>query len=101
MTELGGWSEVKPVTLEVIKICLEVRPIVEKTVETDFTETYIPVVYRSQIVNGENYLVKVLVDEDGVCVHLNIYQTLPCDGGELSVTGIQYPKPFDDLLIPF
>uniref|UniRef100_A0A8C2AAQ1 Cystatin domain-containing protein n=1 Tax=Cyprinus carpio TaxID=7962 RepID=A0A8C2AAQ1_CYPCA len=100
MSKPGGWSPVKPVTLEVIKICLEVRPKIEEMVGTDF-QIFIPVVYSSQVVEGMNYMVKVLVDVDGdgVCVHALIFQALPCYGGELSVTKIQYPKPFNDPLI--
>ncbi|KTG40964.1 hypothetical protein cypCar_00042702 [Cyprinus carpio] len=105
MTEVAGvcgvvaWTKVKPVTLEVIKICIEVRPQIEKMKEDNW-KIYIPVVY-SQIVKGMNYVVKVLVDEhgDGVCVHAMI--KLPCNGGELSVTGIQFHKKFDDPLIHF
>uniref|UniRef100_A0A672RK93 Cystatin-A-like n=1 Tax=Sinocyclocheilus grahami TaxID=75366 RepID=A0A672RK93_SINGR len=95
----GGWSPVKPVTLEVIKICLEVRPEIEKMVGTNF-KIYIPVVYSSQVVAGINYKFKVNEYGDGVCVHALIFQALPCYGGELSVTEIQHPKPFDDPLIP-
>uniref|UniRef100_A0A8C1PMW5 Cystatin domain-containing protein n=1 Tax=Cyprinus carpio TaxID=7962 RepID=A0A8C1PMW5_CYPCA len=96
MSKPGGWIPVKPVTLEVIKICLEVRPKIEEMVGTVF-KIFIPVVYSSQVVEGMNYIVKVLVDVDGdgVCVHALIFQALPCYGGELSVTKIQYPKPFD------
>ncbi|XP_050958112.1 cystatin-B isoform X2 [Labeo rohita] len=73
---LGGWSTVNPVTLEVIKICFE-------------------------IVNGTNYVVKVLLSLDGLCVHMKIYQSLDCDGAKLSLIEIQFPKTFDDPLIPF
>uniref|UniRef100_A0A8C2FBR4 Cystatin domain-containing protein n=1 Tax=Cyprinus carpio TaxID=7962 RepID=A0A8C2FBR4_CYPCA len=70
-------------------------------VGTDF-QIFIPVVYSSQVVEGMNYMVKVLVDVDGdgVCVHALIFQALPCYGGELSLTKIQYPKTFNDPLIP-
>ncbi|KAK2910880.1 hypothetical protein Q8A67_003013 [Cirrhinus molitorella] len=100
----GGWSPVMPVTLEVIKICLEVRHSIEERVEnkTD-SKIFIPLVYSSQTVAGKNYLVKVLLDgkEDGLCVHAKIYQALPCHEGKLSVTGTHFPKTFYDPLIPF
>ncbi|KAK2910882.1 hypothetical protein Q8A67_003015 [Cirrhinus molitorella] len=93
------WSSVMPVTPEVIKICLEVRPMIEKKVGTNF-KMYFPVVYCSQVVLGMNYMVKVLVDlcGDGVCVDAKIFRDLPCHGGELTVTKVQYPKPFYDVL---
>ncbi|KAL1273641.1 hypothetical protein QQF64_026455 [Cirrhinus molitorella] len=74
---------------------------IEKKVGTDF-EIYFPTVYSSQVVTGFNYMVKVLVDVcgDGVCVHAKIFQDLPCRGGELTVTKVQYPKHFYDVLEP-
>uniref|UniRef100_A0A673HNX0 Cystatin-A-like n=1 Tax=Sinocyclocheilus rhinocerous TaxID=307959 RepID=A0A673HNX0_9TELE len=102
MTELGlgNWSPVTPVTLKVIKICIEVMQLIEEKVESKpDSKIYIPVVYSSQIVQGTNYVVKV--NGDGVCFHAMIYQALPGDGGKPILTGIQFPKTFDDPLIPF
>uniref|UniRef100_A0A8C2KBC5 Uncharacterized protein n=1 Tax=Cyprinus carpio TaxID=7962 RepID=A0A8C2KBC5_CYPCA len=92
MTEVGcgNWSpEMKPVTLEVIKICIE---------STDVT---VKLVKCFSILKCISFC-QVLVDEhgDGLCVHAMIYQALPCNGGKLSVTGIKFPKTFDDPLIP-
>ncbi|XP_016315250.1 cystatin-B-like [Sinocyclocheilus anshuiensis] len=101
MSMPGGWIPLELVTQEVKKMCLEVRPKIEKMVGTNF-KIYIPLVYSSQVVAGINYKFKVLVDVDGdgVCVHALIFQALPCYGGERSVTEIQYPKSIDDPLIP-
>ncbi|XP_026096395.1 cystatin-A-like [Carassius auratus] len=101
MSNFGGWSDIKLFNPEVKRICFEVRPEIEKKIGTDF-KIFIPVVYSSQLVAGKNYMFKVLVnvDGDGVCVHALIFQALPCDGGELIVTEIQYPKSVDDPLIP-
>ncbi len=41
-----------------VSLFIQVRPKIEKMVGTNF-KIYIPVVYRSQVVEGENYLVKV------------------------------------------
>ncbi|KAK2910884.1 hypothetical protein Q8A67_003017 [Cirrhinus molitorella] len=97
----GGWSPVRQVTLEEKQIFDEVRPMIEKKVGTNF-EMYFPTVYSSQVVSGLNYMVKVLVDlcGDGVCVDAKIFQDLPCRGGELTVTEVQYPTPFYDVLEP-
>ncbi|KAI2646553.1 Cystatin-B [Labeo rohita] len=99
---LGGWSTVNPVTLEVIKICFEVKQLIQKRVEKENDlMIYNPLLYASQIVNGTNYVVKVLLSLDGLCVHMKIYQSLDCDGAKLSLIEIQFPKTFDDPLIPF
>ncbi|KAG1931580.1 cystatin-B-like [Pimephales promelas] len=92
----GGWSEEAPVTEEVKKICIEAG----KQAGVKF-DVCVPETFKYQIVAGKNYLVKVKVSEDNKYLHVNIYQALPVDGGDLSVTGVQYPKPRTDPLVPF
>ncbi len=41
-----------------------------------------------------------MVDEEGGCVHVKIYQPFT-KGGKPSVTGVEFSKSFDDPLIPF
>uniref|UniRef100_A0A672RJU8 Cystatin domain-containing protein n=2 Tax=Sinocyclocheilus grahami TaxID=75366 RepID=A0A672RJU8_SINGR len=104
MSMPGGWSPVKPVTLEVIKICLEMRKQIEDNVENGSdSKVYIPLVYSSQIVNGTNYVVKVFLGgrDDGVCVHAKVHQALACSGGKLTLSGFQFPKTFGEPLNPF
>ncbi|XP_052412335.1 cystatin-B-like [Carassius gibelio] len=104
MSMCGGWSPVKPVTLEVIKICLEMRkPIEDRVEDGNDSKVYIPSVYSSQIVNGTNYVVKVFLGgrDDGVCVHAKIHQALPCNDGKLTLSRFQFPKTFDEPLEPF
>ncbi|XP_026097609.1 cystatin-B-like [Carassius auratus] len=100
---VGAWTKVKPVTLEVIKICIEVKTRIEKII--DDSKTFIPLLYSrfpSQFEKGTNYFVKVLVDHgDGVCVHVKIHQAPICNGGKLRVTGILFDKTFVDPLKPF
>ncbi|KAK9975333.1 hypothetical protein ABG768_023385, partial [Culter alburnus] len=94
----GGFTPEKVVTPEVEKICLEVKSDIEEKAGANF-EVYIPLSFASHIV-GTKYVVKVYVGVDK-CVHAMIYQALPCDGGELIVYGVQYPKTASDPLIPF
>ncbi|XP_026096359.1 cystatin-B-like [Carassius auratus] len=104
MSMCGAWSPVKPVTLEVIKICLEMRKSIEdRAVNGNDSKVYIPSVYSSQIVNGTNYVVKVFLGgrDDGVCVHAKIHQALPCNDGKLTLSGFKFPKTFDEPLEPF
>ncbi|XP_067264127.1 cystatin-B-like [Chanodichthys erythropterus] len=87
---VGRWNTVKPVTPEVEKICCEVKSDIEKMVGANF-EAYIPLSFASRIVSGKDYLVKVYVGVDK-CVHAMISQAFSCNGRELTVTGVQYPK---------
>ncbi|XP_005168661.3 cystatin-A-like [Danio rerio] len=91
----GGWSDEKPVTLEVIQICLQVRRFILEKSE-NHSRIFIPLKFRYQIVAGKNYLVKVYVAEDK-CAHALIYQSTD---GKLTVEVVQYPKTFDDPLTP-
>ncbi|XP_067264257.1 cystatin-A-like [Chanodichthys erythropterus] len=95
----GGWTSEEVITPEVKKICLEVKSDIEKKAGATF-ETYIPLSFGTQIVSGKNHLVKVYVGVNQ-CVHAMITQALPCNGGELTVTGVQYPKTASEPLIPF
>ncbi|KAG1931579.1 cystatin 14a, tandem [Pimephales promelas] len=87
------WSKEAPVTEEVEKICIEAG----KQAGVHF-DVFIPKIYQYQIVAGKNYLVKVKVSEDNKYLHVKIFQDLPCNGGKLTVTGVQYPKLYSDSL---
>ncbi|KAK2910881.1 hypothetical protein Q8A67_003014 [Cirrhinus molitorella] len=78
----------------------QVKPLIKERVDND-SAVYIPLLYASQIVEGTNYVVKVLLNLDGLCVHVKIYQPLACDGEPPKVMEIQFPKTFDDPLTPF
>ncbi|KAK7142937.1 hypothetical protein R3I94_012322 [Phoxinus phoxinus] len=96
MTDLGGWRTEAPVTEELKDICLQVKPDIEKEVQTNF-HVHIPKSFRLQVVGGINYLVKVYVGED-VCVHAMIFQDFQKN---LTVTGVEYPKTLSERLVPF
>ncbi|KAK9975331.1 hypothetical protein ABG768_023383 [Culter alburnus] len=96
---VGAWTSEKVVTPEEKKICLEVKSDIEKMVGANL-KAYIPLSFRIQTVAGTNHLVKVYVGVNK-CVHAMIIQALHCDGGELTVTGVQHPKTASDPLIPF
>ncbi|XP_051748738.1 cystatin-B-like isoform X1 [Ctenopharyngodon idella] len=95
----GGFTPEEPVTPEEEKICREVKSDIEEKAGTNF-DVYIPLSFASQIAEGTNYLAKVYVGVDK-CVHVMIFQALPCNGGELTVTGVQHPKTASEPLIPF
>ncbi|XP_048044026.1 cystatin-B-like isoform X3 [Megalobrama amblycephala] len=96
---VGAWTSEKVVTPEMEDICLKVKSDIEKKARATF-EIYIPLSFGTQIVAGKNHLVKVYIGVDK-CVHAMITQALPCDGGKLTVTGVQHPKTASEPLIPF
>ncbi|KAH8020336.1 hypothetical protein HPB51_000786 [Rhipicephalus microplus] len=58
---VGGLSqELKPADATVQEICDKVRSDVEKKLGQNFAE-FTPVNYRTQVVNGTNYFVKVSI----------------------------------------
>ncbi|KAK7172538.1 hypothetical protein R3I93_002604 [Phoxinus phoxinus] len=102
---IGGFTTVQPVTEEVKDICHEVKSQMEKKAGFRFKD-FIPILYKSQLVAGANYLVKVDIcqgngGKEDECVHALIFQALDCNGGKLSVTGVQTHKTIMDPLVPF
>ncbi|CAM4546796.1 unnamed protein product [Leuciscus chuanchicus] len=93
--KLGGWSKEAPVTEEVEKICIEA----EKQAGVKF-DVFIPKTFKHQTVAGTNYMVKVKVGL-ATYLHAMLFQALPCNGGKLTVKGVQYPKTNKDHLVPF
>uniref|UniRef100_A0A3P9M9A7 Cystatin-B n=1 Tax=Oryzias latipes TaxID=8090 RepID=A0A3P9M9A7_ORYLA len=79
---------------DIQKICDLVRDQVEKMAVKHF-DLFVAISYRSQVVAGTNYFIKVHVGGDKY-VHVRVWHKLPCYGGELEVTNIQYPKTLDD-----
>uniref|UniRef100_A0A8C4RWJ6 Cystatin-B n=1 Tax=Erpetoichthys calabaricus TaxID=27687 RepID=A0A8C4RWJ6_ERPCA len=74
------------------------RPKVKPQVESQTNRTFHifkAVQYKSQVVAGTNYFIKVHVG--GVeYIHLRIFRSLPVHGNELKVHGVQSPKGEQD-----
>jgi cystatin-A/B len=76
---MGAYGEYKEITDEVRSLCNDVKTNIESNLNKTFT-TFEPVSYKSQVVAGTNYLVKIKVD-DGDYLHVKIFKALPCYGG--------------------
>ncbi|XP_074839693.1 cystatin-A-like [Carettochelys insculpta] len=94
----GAYSEVKLATPEVQAIADQVKPQLEKKENTTY-KVFEALQYRTQVVHGLNYLIKVCISEtEDQCVHLIVYVALP---QEPSLTAYQLDKTKTDPLDPF
>ncbi|XP_039600054.1 cystatin-B-like [Polypterus senegalus] len=95
----GGTSDAKPADAEVQKICDEVKPQVESQTNRTYG-TFKAVQYKSQMVAGTNYFIKVHVGGEEY-IHLRIFRSLPVHGNELKVHSVQSPKGQQDEIAYF
>ncbi len=78
----GGFGSEKQVNETVIQICNEVKESIENSLNAKYN-VFEPVKYKSQVVAGTNYKVKIKVDEG--YVHAKIHQALSCNGGNVNI----------------
>nr|XP_022304750.1 cystatin-A-like isoform X2 [Crassostrea virginica] len=97
-TRVGGLTELKPADAEILAITIEVKDAVEEKVGKKL-ETYSPVSYKTQVVAGINYFVKVNVGDE--YLHLRIFAPLPCTGNPKELTDLQTGKTAEDEIIYF
>ncbi|KFP54738.1 Cystatin-A [Cathartes aura] len=95
----GGLSETKPATPEVQHIVNQVKPQFESR-ENKTYGIFEAIVYRSQVVAGINYFIKVQVS-DVDYVHLRVFQSLPQENQGPSLVSFQTGKTRDDPLTYF
>ncbi|KAK6169441.1 hypothetical protein SNE40_020498 [Patella caerulea] len=79
----GGWSELKTEDADIQKLCDLIRDDLEKRVGRKFTK-YRAVEYKSQVVAGMNYIVKIHVG-NGESIHVQFFNPLPGQG-DISIT---------------
>ncbi|XP_053397947.1 leukocyte cysteine proteinase inhibitor 1-like [Mercenaria mercenaria] len=92
----GAWTGEENATPEVQEICDKVKDQVGKMTGVDSFEMYNALKYRSQIVAGTNYCVKIQINSAGDCDHVKIFQALPSSGGKLQVEDVQTKKTIPD-----
>ena len=89
---IGGLSSAKPTNAEIEEIVSSVRNnFQEANYNTDKFETHS---YKSQVVNGTNFFVKVETDKE--FVHLRIHQALPNNESVVSLHSQQNNKTKQD-----
>uniref|UniRef100_A0A8C5M5Q7 Cystatin domain-containing protein n=1 Tax=Leptobrachium leishanense TaxID=445787 RepID=A0A8C5M5Q7_9ANUR len=94
----GGLGETMEATSEVQELCDQVKLEVEEKCGKTFGQ-FVAVSYRSQLVAGTNYFIKV--DAGDGFIHVRIYQPLPQANKPPSVTAVQQDKSKEDEIVYF
>jgi cystatin-A/B len=92
----GGTSDVKDATEEIQKLIEEVRHDLEAKAGAPFSH-YKAVSYKSQVVAGTNFFVKIQTD-DNAYIHARIFRALPHANSSLSVHSHQSGKTREDAI---
>ncbi|XP_027537300.1 leukocyte cysteine proteinase inhibitor 1-like [Neopelma chrysocephalum] len=95
----GGLSDTKPATPEIQHIVNQVKPQFESK-ENRNCAMFTAIVYRSQVVAGTMYFIKVQVS-DARYAHLKVFQSLPHENQGPSLVSFQTGKTRDDPLTYF
>ncbi|XP_036598948.1 leukocyte cysteine proteinase inhibitor 1-like [Trichosurus vulpecula] len=90
----GGLSETRPATPEIQKIVDEIKPQLEKKTNEKY-DCFETVNYRSQVVAGSVYYVKVHTGCNQY-VHLKIYEPLPHTNEPIELSDYQTGKTKED-----
>ncbi|XP_050394051.2 cystatin-B [Patella vulgata] len=98
MSMPGGASGTKAADEEIQKLCDAIRDDLEKKAGRKFTD-YTAKEYKSQVVAGTNYFVKIDVG-NGQAIHARIYQPLPGQG-ELTLNNYKADLKLEEELAYF
>jgi len=93
---LGGWKDAKNADDNVQTQVDRVRSDVETQAGNNFDQ-FKAVSYKSQVVAGMNYKVKVQVSDTGY-VHVQFFVPLPSSGGNPEVKNVETGKTLEDPL---
>ncbi|KAM9278050.1 cystatin-B-like [Cariama cristata] len=95
----GGASAVRPATAETQQIADEVKPQLEEKEGRTF-DVFTAVEFKTQVVAGTNYFIKVHVGNDKF-MHLRVFRSLPHENKPLSLHSYQSSKTKHDELAFF
>ncbi|XP_062984966.1 cystatin-A [Elgaria multicarinata webbii] len=95
----GGTTEAKPATAETQQLAQEVKAQVEEKEGKSF-EVFIAVEFKTQMVAGTNYFIKVHVGNEEY-LHVRIFKSLPHEKKPLTLTSYQSKKAKQDELTYF
>jgi len=87
MSMPGGLTYARPVDSEARKIALQVRSSAQQNLGRSF-DTYVPISYKTQVVAGVNYFIKIKVGPSDY-IHVRIFQSLPYDGSRIELVAVQ------------
>ncbi|XP_068122369.1 cystatin-B-like isoform X1 [Hyperolius riggenbachi] len=99
MPRCGGLGNLKPANQKVQNICNTFKEQVTQKSGLNF-DTFQAVSYKTQVVQGTNYFIKVHVGGDQY-LHLRIYDNLPCYNEEMSLTAFQVGKTEHEEIVHF
>uniref|UniRef100_A0A8B9TIX3 Cystatin domain-containing protein n=1 Tax=Anas platyrhynchos TaxID=8839 RepID=A0A8B9TIX3_ANAPL len=92
----GGLSETQPATPEVQHIADQVKPEFERREHKRY-DTFRAIVYRTQVVAGTNYFIKVQISDTSYA-HLVVFQALPYEKKDPIIIRYVIDKTRDDPL---
>ena len=93
---IGGFTKTRPATEEVQNIVSEVQGQVQSRLNVQF-DRFQAVSYRSQVVAGVNYFIKVDVG-NGSFIHIKVFVPLPYTNLPPSLSDVQIGKSLQDPL---
>lgn len=99
MTRAGGFSAERPANEHVHEVVSRVQGQFQYQAKRDTVAQFTAVVFRSQVVAGTNYLVKVHLGS-GEYVHLSIFEPLPNENHMTELKAFEMDKKFEDSLAP-
>ncbi|XP_059542645.1 cystatin-B-like [Myotis daubentonii] len=93
---LGGTSKSRPATAKIQAIADKVKSQLEEKEKKKYP-TFKATEYKSQVVAGTNYFIKVQVEDDDF-VHLRVFESLPHENKALALHNYQTNKTKQDEL---
>ncbi|XP_074478096.1 cystatin-B-like [Sebastes fasciatus] len=97
--KIGGLTPPAEADKDIQKLCDSVKVQAEKLAGKTY-DVFTAIRYRSQLVNGNIYFIKVHVGGEDY-VHLRVFKGLPCDGGNIELSAMQQNKTLKDPIVPF